>query len=124
MGLNKGVLQLGATGTTLALASVAVAAILSGDATTWGHPEIVRLNTFLNGVTAPIVLAGILDPEANAFYRTYLSQLVTANAAFTLATPSFRGLSYSEVAAFVVETPSSIAFLPGDVVNAFKPYLS
>ena len=124
MGLNKGVLQLGATGTTLALDSVAVAAILSGDATTWGHPEIVRLNTFLNGVTAPIVLAGILDPEANAFYRTYLSQLVTANASFTLATPSFRGLSYSEVAAFVVETNSSIAFLPGDVVNAFKPYLS
>ena len=121
MGFHRGVLQLGAGGTGLTLDARATAAILSGEATFWGHSEIVRLNSFLSGVTASIVLAGIVNAESDAFYRSYTEQLVALNSSFTVARPEFAASSYETVAAYIVEKERSIAFLPNDVIAYFEP---
>lgn len=120
LGVHSSVLQMGTTSSALTLDAAATAAILSGDATTWGHAEIVRLNTFLSGVTAPIILVGINNPKIDSFYKTYIDQLVALNASFTLGSPKISAESYDSVAAHLVETSGSVALLPNDVIAHFQ----
>jgi len=126
MGFNTAsVLSLGTgTGTALTLDREAAAVILNGTATTWGHAEIVRLNSFLDGETTPIVLVGIDDASGDEFYAAYISQFVEFDADFVIETPSVTASSYDEVVALVIETDYSVAFLPNTVLSEYSSYVS
>jgi len=120
---NKGVLQLGTGGTALTLDIQALASIVSGVASTWGHPDIVRLNPFLNGVTAPIFLVSIDNAAEDVLYKSLVSQFRAANSSFTSVEPGVSTSTYVAAAAMVVEKQNSLALLPHDVILDFTGYL-
>ena len=61
MTVHPSVLTLGETSTSISFDVYSTAAILSGRATTWGDESIVRINSWLSGVTEPIILVGLDD---------------------------------------------------------------
>lgn len=120
--VNDEVLNLGSGGTSITLDLAAAAAILSGTATTWGHSEIVRLNSFLSGVTTSIKL---ITPESyeEAFYQAYIEQFKQADANFQTVQGTMTASSYFELASFVVETNYSIAMLPLTAIKIFDEHV-
>ena len=112
MTVHPSVLTLGETSTSISFDVYSTAAILSGRATTWGDESIVRINSWLSGVTEPIILVGLDDWTAFETFESIKKTIASSVPGFAFSSnPTKNAATLNEVGALVVANEYAASLL-------------